>query len=870
MVTLLSDIHFWTLRDDIIVKDADIGAHRYQEKGSVTKERVYFSQRKKYIESREGVLVLKNSRPTRLRDSLKEFEEILAKEKLVSEGWRGGNTYQTFFASGLICFLRVNALGDLQSIVCDKFLVGKLLSENVTDVTSSSSYLVYSYNDARLTLIHTPKPVPLTSSKIPYKFSSHEPKIVTCENIGPAGRRFERRLSFNLTEKLLLVWWETGEDEVYPWSPLDKDRDRANLLVYSLSGVSLQLLSYCRTELSPLSIAFSQVDENVILTVEQGFDKVGGVTVLSCVYEMDKGSIRRVSVTSIPLEAPLTAHSYNPSETCLLLACNNGVLALHCESRGMTHVTKAGLIPSCIAWLPSGTLLAVVNDRGQMQVFDMALSLMRIQLLLEDSSPQRILDFSEYFCYQPSFRKLKWASESPLKYPSEKETVGSAMPLLSLFFNNGPIACLRIICSGHTSDNTLSKNKPQDPIVEFSPEILVCQYVKNRQWDEAINLLVSLSWETEGSVALQCLFLVVGSLLKFPLTGRRESQIEAALSSFLLSPVRFSPYVEEEFGPPVRALTRRFFFKLLRNGSLEKSYRLAIDLKDRDCYLHVHHVARSRGNGELAGLALASARELGSDSCWSGSCSSTSVGSHSGDEESCSDSKSGSGTSSCSTCGSRSEDEGDGGEEEEESKKDVEMKVEGKEEIEESSAIRGGIPTEMPKKYVHHTIKPSKVPPPPVLPAAASIPSSTASPLHAVAVQASEDGTITINIRQGAKTSSRPTLMPRPAKLSPSLPSVSERPETPTKPNINGFTRTGFYQAQNRPIRPVMSGRLKTVKEVCEASVSSLESMKEEPSLVPSRERESLRRQYEQAIFQELTTEEENGNVVKVVHFGVV
>lgn len=92
--------------------------------------------------------------------------------------------------------------------------------------------------------------------------------------------------------------------------------------------------------------------------------------------------------------------------------------------------------------------------------------------------------------------------------------------------------------------------------------------------------------------------------------------------------------------------------------------------------------------------------------------------------------------------------------------------------------------------------------------------------------------------------------MPRPAKLSPSLPSVSERPETPTKPNINGFTRTGFYQAQNRPIRPVMSGRLKTVKEVCEASVSSLESMKEEPSLVPSRERESLRRQYEQAIFQ--------------------
>lgn len=84
----------------------------------------------------------------------------------------------------------------------------------------------------------------------------------------------------------LVVWWQTSEDEVYPWSPLAKDRDRANILVYSLHSTSLDLVCYCRTEMAPLSVSFSRVQPNVLLTVEQGFGKKGGVTVLSCVYEV--------------------------------------------------------------------------------------------------------------------------------------------------------------------------------------------------------------------------------------------------------------------------------------------------------------------------------------------------------------------------------------------------------------------------------------------------------------------------------------------------------------------------------------------------------------------------------------------------------
>ena len=85
------------------------------------------------------------------------------------------------------------------------------------------------------------------------------------------------------------MWWQTSDDEVYPWSPLAKDRDRANILVYSLRGTALTLVCYCRTEMAPLSVSFSRLQPSVLLTVEQGFGRKGGVTVLSCVYEVRIG-----------------------------------------------------------------------------------------------------------------------------------------------------------------------------------------------------------------------------------------------------------------------------------------------------------------------------------------------------------------------------------------------------------------------------------------------------------------------------------------------------------------------------------------------------------------------------------------------------
>lgn len=262
---------------------------------------------------------------------------------------------------------------------------------------------------------------------------------------------------------------------------------------------------------------------------------------------MERGALHRITVTTIPLEAPLMAHSHNPAEDRLLLACNNGVLALHCDSRGMTHVTKAGLIPCNIAWLDSGNIVVVSNERGQVQCFDLALSLIRMQLIMEDSNPQRILDFSEHFCHQQSLLRLTWA---PTKI--EEETSQHNIPhLLLLHYIRGPLACLRVDVSAMYKGG-------------LTAVALVAQYIKHRQLDEAVNLLVSLNWDQEGPVAIRCLTAIANHLLRLPLTHQRETQIEGALGSFHVPVQPLSQAVEEEFGPAVRALTRRFFFRVLR------------------------------------------------------------------------------------------------------------------------------------------------------------------------------------------------------------------------------------------------------------------------------------------------------------------
>ena len=58
----------------------------------------------------------------------------------------------------------------------------------------------------------------------------------------------------------------------------------------------------------------------------------------------------------------------------------------------------------------------------------------------------------------------------------------------------------------------------------FSAVELTKEYIKTRQIDEAVSLLSSQNWDTDGAACYSCLSAIVNHLLRQPLNADREGK----------------------------------------------------------------------------------------------------------------------------------------------------------------------------------------------------------------------------------------------------------------------------------------------------------------------------------------------------------
>lgn len=136
---------------------------------------------------------------------------------------------------------------------------------------------------------------------------------------GPTGRRLDRHLSSNKSGDIILTWWYSTRNEVYPWSPLVKDEDRANIHIYLLDGTKVELLCFYRTEFDLINVNFSKIKQNLIWLIEQKVSRKGEVVIEYSSYEIVKKVLKKISITSIPLQTQICCHSISPDEEKLLL-----------------------------------------------------------------------------------------------------------------------------------------------------------------------------------------------------------------------------------------------------------------------------------------------------------------------------------------------------------------------------------------------------------------------------------------------------------------------------------------------------------------------------------------------------------------------
>lgn len=53
---------------------------------------------------------------------------------------------------------------------------------------------------------------------------------------------------------LVLFWWSTSGNEVFPWAPHLKEEDRANIMIFGVAGSELKRIGFTRTNTDPVAI----------------------------------------------------------------------------------------------------------------------------------------------------------------------------------------------------------------------------------------------------------------------------------------------------------------------------------------------------------------------------------------------------------------------------------------------------------------------------------------------------------------------------------------------------------------------------------------------------------------------------------------
>ncbi|XP_035900049.1 WD repeat-containing and planar cell polarity effector protein fritz [Anopheles stephensi] len=601
MLTLLTELRFWSTREDISIQDTDLGTTKYCEKKSDTSRTLLSEGKRSYCESRGLKWSLDNKKPNKLRHSLRLLEDELRQKRLVYCKWKNNVLLQLMLSNGLLAHLSINPFtGDINRIYFDKYLIGKLISEHITDVVITQNHILVAYNENQITFVQLQKPTARKNNL--EKISLMDPKIynVLLSGTGSTTRKVPKRLVCSSSLNLVIVWTKSSQNEVYPWRPTVKDQDRANLHVYKLNGARMELMCYYWTEYDPISVQFSLMNDYQVHCVEQKISKKGEVTIDSCIYQINKTKMRRVAVTSIPLQTQVCCNALSPDHEKLMLGCIDGSIVLFDEGRGITHLVKAAFIPTYVAWHSDSSVVMIANEKCQLQCFDIALSCVRMQLLSEtqDGIPSGTFDLSNYFLahHAPSIQlgRLCWSKKPELANHGEKYATTDSF--LFCAFEQGPLACIRVVGGSGLKGDVHTSG--------LTADVLVHKYISLNQVEKAINILLSLNWDTYGAMCLLSLHRIANYIFKQPLATERELQLQKALGSFLI-PVKSLCYETElEFGDQVNDITLKFFHYLLRNKSYNKAFSLAIDINDADLFLKLHDKAKADGDVELAREAL--------------------------------------------------------------------------------------------------------------------------------------------------------------------------------------------------------------------------------------------------------------------------
>ena len=251
---LLTSVHLWTSREDLLVHESDLDAFRCHDKQQAQlqmQQNVRLQDKLRYGELRGQRLLVESKG---LKQNLREFESLLIDLNVIFESWRTSELRQVLFSNGTLVNVRVGPQCDIRSVSVDKSLCGKLL-EPATHAQFTAKTLILAYQESKVTVIRFGRGLNFASDE---SLDKYEPKLEHAdlfESGDERDRKLKRKLVLSPNEDSFLIWWNS-EQEVFPWQPNMREENRANVMLFSLSQRRIKRLGYLRTLSDPIEFRF--------------------------------------------------------------------------------------------------------------------------------------------------------------------------------------------------------------------------------------------------------------------------------------------------------------------------------------------------------------------------------------------------------------------------------------------------------------------------------------------------------------------------------------------------------------------------------------------------------------------------------------
>lgn len=551
----------------------------------------------------------------KIKRNLKLLNSYLGQYSLLNFKWISTITFKGLifaFNHGIISSVCFDQNFSILYISHDQFIMNKLSSKRISAIEITEKFILISYFEPQLVYISLEDN--FKSEGTYKKFKLNKNCSIKNINIDKFLKKSTKR-NLAVSDQFALVWWNRTPYR-NSWNTQSSDFD--NLLVFNFDDLSVA--DFCSIDGEIIQADFVAKESCKFGVLYK--QKSSAYNLTYQIYELtiqpknenctkkESTEITKLNVKmklifeiGIPMEKLCLSAQFTQYQDKILILCDDDTaIMFNVEQNALYSLDSS--IPICFTTsYPLDSMFATCDRNGLISFYDAAFKNLLYKIRYQGST--LLIKSHEENCTSSnmSVKRFKFLSPNILA----TFTIENRQKDLKV-----KIAKSGLLTLGRSNDGSSNKICFKLTILphRITFERLINEYLYLSKYEEALDMLRIINWNCSYDEAFLCLNIIFEHLMKTSHETENESYIESTLAAFLIPVTPIDYKIFEKILPYMRQLAIRFFYHLVKNGSLHKAYQLAIELKSPRLFLLLTQIFKMNDQEEFASKCYEQARNL--------------------------------------------------------------------------------------------------------------------------------------------------------------------------------------------------------------------------------------------------------------------